>query len=310
MTDIAILKRDSVPERAAGLRKAIGQRLLSPGVLIVPLAVFLLLFFFIPAIRLMSFSFMTQDARGVIGSPFTFAHYIRFFEVDLYRKVLFATIRISVITSILAAILAYPVATVLVRGNMMLTRIITLIIIAPLAVSVVVRAYGWQLILGNGPTGLLNYVLIKLGIIDSPLSLLFSDAAVVIGSLHIFFPMMVLPLSSALGKIDPNIQQAARTLGAPAWKVFWRVTLPLSLPGLVAGFTLVFSLASASYVIPALIGGPTSQMLGNMVEQQVLAVYDWPFGATIATILVFIVILINALSMKLLGGRRIKASAQ
>ncbi len=310
MTDIAILKRDSVPARAAGLRKAIGQQLLSPGMLIVPLAVFLLLFFFIPAIRLMSFSFMTQDTRGVIGSPFTLAHYIRFFEVDLYRKVLFATIRISVITSILAAILAYPVATVLVRGNMMLTRIITLIIIAPLAVSVVVRAYGWQLILGNGPTGLLNYVLIKLGIIDNPLSLLFSDAAVIIGSLHIFFPMMVLPLSSALGKIDPNIQQAARTLGAPAWKVFWRVTLPLSLPGLVAGFTLVFSLASASYVIPALIGGPTSQMLGNMVEQQVLAVYDWPFGATIATILVFIVILINALSMKLLGGRRIKASAQ
>lgn len=125
-----------------------------------------------------------------------------------------------------------PVATVLVRGNITTTRIITLIVIAPLAVSVVVRAYGWQLILGNGPTGLLNYVLMNLGIIGSPLTLLFSDAAVIIGSLHIFFPMMVLPLSSALGKIDPNLQQAARTLGAPAWKVFLRITFPLSLPGL------------------------------------------------------------------------------
>ena len=297
MSDIAIMEPHAPPRRGVSGWKAL------------PLLIFLLIFFFWPAVRLMSFSVMTQNSQGLIGSPFTLAHYVRFFEVDLYQKVLWATIRISLITSILAAILAYPVATVLVRGNIVTTRIITLIVIAPLAVSVVVRAYGWQLILGNGPTGLLNYVLMNLGIIDSPMTLLFSDAAVIIGSLHIFFPMMVLPLSSALGKIDPNLQQAARTLGAPAWKVFLRITFPLSLPGLLAGFTLVFSLASASYVIPALIGGPGSQMLGNMVEQQVLAVYDWPFGATIATILVFIVILINAVSMRLLGGRRIKASA-
>jgi len=309
MSDIAIMKPHALPRRGISGWKAIERRPFSPGTLILPLLIFLTIFFFWPAIRLMTFSVMTQNSQGLIGSPFTLAHYVRFFEVDLYQKVLWATIRISLVTSIIAAILAYPVATVLVRGNIATTRIITLIVIAPLAVSVVVRAYGWQLILGNGPTGLLNYVLMNLGIIDSPLTLLFSDAAVIIGSLHIFFPMMVLPLSSALGKIDPNLQQAARTLGAPAWKVFLRITFPLSLPGLLAGFTLVFSLASASYVIPALIGGPGSQMLGNMVEQQVLAVYDWPFGATIATILVFIVILINAVSMRLLGGRRIKASA-
>lgn len=310
MSDSVIVQ--APPSSGKGLCswKSIERRVFSPGALILPLLLFLLFFFFIPAVKLMSFSVMTQTPQGAIGTPFTLAHYIRFFEVDLYRKVLWATIRISVITSVIAAILAYPVATVLVRGNIVTTRLITLIVIAPLAVSVVVRAYGWQLILGNGPTGLLNYVLMHFGIIESPLALLFSDAAVVIGSVHIFFPMMVLPLSSALGKIDPNLQQAARTLGAPAWKVFFRITFPLSLPGLVAGFTLVFSLAAASYVIPALIGGPGSQMLGNMVEQQVLAVYDWPFGATIAAILVVIVILINALSMKLLGGRRIKASAK
>lgn len=310
MSDITLMKPDAPPRNDVSLWKSIESKIMSPGILILPLLIFLVFFFFIPAIRLMSFSVMTQNTQGIIGTPFTFAHYVRFFEVDLYQKVLWATIRISIVTSIIAAVLAYPVATVLVRGNIVTTRIITLIVIAPLAVSVVVRAYGWQLILGNGPTGLLNYILMNLGIIDAPLSLLFSDTAVIIGSLHIFFPMMVLPLSSALGKIDPNLPQAARTLGAPAWKVFWRITFPLSLPGLVAGFTLVFSLASASYVIPALIGGPGSQMLGNMVEQQVLAVYDWPFGATIATILIFIVISINALSMKLLGGRRIKASAK
>ncbi|WP_435171071.1 ABC transporter permease [Falsirhodobacter sp. 1013] len=286
------------------------QRLQSPSLLILPLLIFLLVFFFMPAIKLMLFSIMTQDAQGRVGAPLTIAHYVRFFEVALYGEILWTTIRIALITSVIAAVLAYPVATVLVRGNMTVTRIVTLIIIAPLAVSVVVRAYGWQLILGNGPTGLLNYILLHLGLIQQPLALLFSDTAVVVGSLHIFFPMMVLPLASALGKIDPNLEQAGRTLGAPAWKVFWRITLPLSLPGLLAGVTLVFSLAAGSYVIPALIGGPGSQMLGNLAEQQIVAVYDWPFGATIASILVFIVISINALSMKILGGRRFRASVK
>lgn len=277
----------------------------SPAWLIVPLLAFQLFFFFAPAVRLMFFSIMTQTSDGNIGAPYTFEHYLHFFRVALYSEVLINTLRISVITAVIAALLAYPVASVLVRGNATVSRIMTLIIIAPLAVSVVVRAYGWQLILNNGPGGLVNYVLLHLGVIERPNSLMFTSWAVIIGSLHIFFPMMVLPLASALGKIDPNLQSAARTLGAPPWSVFLRVTLPLSLPGLVAGMTLVFSLAAGSYVIPALIGGPRSQMLGNLAEQQIVAVYDWPFGATIATILVFIVIAVNTLSMKLLGGRRL-----
>ncbi|PWC15581.1 ABC transporter permease [Brenneria roseae subsp. americana] len=277
----------------------------SPSLLIVPLLVFQIFFFFVPAIRLMSFSVMTQSSTGDIGSPYTFSHYIHFFEVALYSKVLWTTLRISVITALIAAVLAYPIAIVLVRGNAWFSRVLTLIIIAPLAVSVVVRAYGWQLILNNGPSGLINYVLLHLGIIERPNALMFTEWAVIIGSLHIFFPMMVLPLASALGKIDPNLQSAARTLGAPPWSVFLRVTLPLSLPGLVAGMTLVFSLAAGSYVIPSLIGGPQAQMLGNLAEQQIVAVYDWPFGAAIATILVFIVIAVNTLSMKLLSGRRL-----
>ena len=289
-------------------RDSIAERLFSPSLMILPLLIFLLFFFFIPAAKLMLFSLLTQDSQGVVGTPVTLEHYFHFFRVALYSDILWTTLKISVTTATIAAVLAYPVATVFVRGNSIVAPIITLVVIAPLAVSVVVRAYGWQLILGNGPNGLLNYILLHLGLISRPLAILFSDTAVVIGSLQIFFPMMVLPLASALGKIDPNLEQAARTLGASAWKVFIRITLPLSLPGLVAGITLVFSLAAGSYVIPALIGGPGSQMLGNLVEQQIISVYDWPFGATIATILVFIVIAINVLSMKLLGGRRIRAS--
>jgi putative spermidine/putrescine transport system permease protein len=277
---------------------------LTVGLLAIPIALFLAIFFFLPAINLLFFSTMTQDAQGIVGRPFTFSHYLRFFNVDLYARVFWNTLRISLITAGFAILLGYPVAIVMVRSTPAIARIITLIVIAPLIVSVVVRSYGWQLILINGPSGLLNWLLMSLGIIETPLAILYSQTAVVIGSLHVFFPMMVLPLASALGKIDPNLEDCARILGAPWWKVFWRITLPLSVPGLVAGFTLVFSLTAGSFVTPVILGGTTATMLGNLIEQQIFVVYDWPFGATIAVVLVGVVFGVNALSMRLLEGRR------
>lgn len=273
------------------------------AILSVPLLVFLLVFFFLPAINLLAFSVMSQDQRGIVGAPFTLDHYRRFFTVPLYSTVLWNTLRISLITSLLAMVLAYPVALVMVRSPPIVNRILTLIVIAPLIVSVVVRSYGWALILGNGPTGLLNWALLGLGLIETPLTILYTEVAVVIGSLHVFFPMMVLPLAAALGKIDPSLEQAARTLGATWSSVFLRIILPLSLPGLVAGLTLVFSLTASSYVTPAILGGTNAQMLGNVVEQQIFAVYDWPFGATGASLLVGIVLFVNIASMRLLEGR-------
>ena len=137
-----------------------------------------------------------------------------------------------------------------------------------------------------------------------PLTLLYSETAVVIGSLHVFFPMMVLPLASALGRIDPRIEDAARTLGATSWRIFRRITVPLSLPGLAVGCTLVFSLTAGSFVTPAILGGSGAQMLGMLVDQQILVVYDWPFGATVATVLVVIVLAVNIVSLGVLNRRR------
>ena len=275
-----------------------------------PMLVFLAVFFFYPAARLLFYSFQTQDAKGIIGPPYTIAHYLRLFGADLYLRVFWNTLQISVLTSLFAILFAYPVAIVMVKSSALVNRIITLIVIAPLIVSVVVRSYGWQLILANTPTGIVNWFLLNLGIVSEPVELLFTKTAVVIGSLHVFFPMMVLPLASALAKIDPNLEDAARTLGAPRWLVFLRVTLPLSIPGLVAGFTLVFSLTAGSFVTPIILGGTSSFMLGNLIEQQIFVVYDWPFGATIAMVLVSVVLLTNALSMQLLEGRRMKRIAR
>jgi putative spermidine/putrescine transport system permease protein len=290
------------------LVERIALRLTLPAVLLaVPILVFLAIFFFYPAINLLFFSLLTQDAKGVVGPPHTLAHYTRFFEVDLYLRVFWNTLRISLVTSAFAIVLGYPVAIVMSRSGPIVSRTIALIVIAPLIVSVVVRSYGWQLILVNSPNGLLNWALMSIGIISEPLAILYSETAVVIGSLHVFFPMMVLPLASALGKIDPNLEDCARTLGAPWWKVFLRVTLPLSVPGLVAGFTLVFSLTAGSFVTPVILGGTTATMLGNLIEQQIFVVYDWPFGAAIAMVLVLVVFAINTLSMRLLEGRRFRS---
>src|SRR6267142_1403022 len=204
----------------------------------------------------------------------------------------------------IAVLLAYPVALVMVRAGAIATRVITMVVIAPLVVSVVVRTYGWQVILGSGPNGVINWILLSTGLIRAPLRLLYTETAVVIGSLHVFFPMMVLPLASALGKIDPRLEDAARTLGATSWRTFRRIILPLCLPGLTVGCTLVFSLTAGSFVTPAILGGSSGQMLGVLVEQQILIVYNWPFGAACATVLVAIVLGANLVSVRILDRRR------
>jgi putative spermidine/putrescine transport system permease protein len=271
--------------------------------LILPASGFLLAFFIMPACTLFAYSVLTQRADGVVTLPFTLAHLEHFFGTSLYTHVLISTLRMAAVTAAIAAVLGYPTALVMVRSNAMVMRIMTIVVIAPLIVSVVVRTYGWQLILANTRTGVVNWVLLSLGIIHQPIPILYTETAVIIGSLHVFFPMMVLPLASALAKINPQLEDAARTLGAPSWKIFWRVSLPLSLPGLAVGFTLVFSLTASSYVTPAILGGTSAQMLGNLIEQQITAVYDWPFGATVAVILVATVLAINLASTWFLERR-------
>lgn len=277
--------------------------------LLLPSLVFLAMFFAFPAVGLLACSFLTQAPDGTVGLPLTLEHYRHFFGTPLYSHVLLTTLRISLVTTGVAMALGYPVALVMVRTSPLVNRILTTIVIAPLIVSVVVRTYGWQLILANGKTGILNWLLLATGLARSPVKLLYTETAVVIGSLHVFYPMMVLPLASALGRIDPRIEDAARTLGATSWRIFRRITAPLSLPGLAVGATLVFSLTAGSFVTPAILGGNSAQMLGMLVDQQILVVYDWPFGATVATVLVAIVLTVNVVSFRALNLRRTARTA-
>jgi putative spermidine/putrescine transport system permease protein len=281
---------------AAPSTKLLSRTQLAGLLLLLPATGFLLAFFIVPALTLFAYSVLTQRVDGVVALPLTLSHFGHFFGTSLYTHVLFSTLRMAAITAAVAALLGYPVAFVMVRSNALVMRIMTIVVIAPLIVSVVVRTYGWQLILANGRTGVVNWILLSLGLIHQPIQIMYTETAVIVGSLHVFLPMMVLPLASALAKINPELEDAARTLGAPSWLVFWRVSLPLSLPGLAVGFTLVFSLTASSYVTPAILGGTGAQMLGNLIEQQIAAVYDWPFGATVAFVLVATVLAINLAS--------------
>ncbi|KJC50458.1 hypothetical protein UP09_05465 [Bradyrhizobium sp. LTSP885] len=254
--------------------------------------------FFLPVLGLVAYSFATQDGRGGAGLPATLANYSKFFETPLYSSVLMTTLRVSAWTAIASAVIAYPVAIAVVRGGVIASRTITIAIIAPLLVSVVVRTYGWQIILANSPTGVLNWLLLHAGVISSPLRIMYTETAVVVGSVHVFLPLMILPLAGSLGRIPPSFAEAAATLGASAWAVFWRVTFPLSFPGLAAGLSLVFSLTASSFVGPRILGGTDGQMLGTLIEQQVSSAYDWPFASAIAVVLVSTVMILNSIGQR------------
>lgn len=263
------------------------------GLLTLPALFFVVVFFLIPAVTLFSYSVLTQPQNGSIGLPLTLGHYLHLFTTPVYRTVLFATLRISAVTAVLAVLAGFPVALAIVRGGPLLSRVTTIILVAPLVVSVVVRTYGWQVLLANSNAGVVNWALSAIGFGPAPLQVLYSEVAVVIGSLHVYLPMMVLPLSSAIARIPHSLEEAARTLGAPAWRVFWRITLPMSLPGLVAGVMIVFSLTCSSYVTPAILGGNRGQMLGNLLEQQALTVFDWPLAAAIAVVMVILSVAVS-----------------
>jgi putative spermidine/putrescine transport system permease protein len=283
---------------------------LAPVLLLAPAVLLFVLAFVIPVGLMIGFSFHQQTAGGAIGADFSLANYARLASVDLYRQVLLTTLRVSVFTTLFAIVLAYPLATVIARGPALLSKALTVIVISPLLVNVVVRSYAWRVILANSETGVLNWGLGRIGL--GPVNILYTEWAIIIGSVHIFLPMMVLPLASALSKIDPSLEEAAMTLGGSSFAVIRRVILPLSLPGLGAGCTLVFSLTASSFVTPALLGGNFAKMLGTLVEEQILSVFDWPFGAAIATMLVTIIAGINLLYFAVVerrGSQRIAGAA-
>lgn len=262
-------------------RKAVRLGKPTTPLLVVPLLFLLLLFFVAPMAQTISTSFSTRDGSASL------LQYVRFFSDTFYLRGTLTTFRVATETTVVCVVLGYPLSLLMARGTSLQSQILMIATIIPLMVNVVVRAYGWTTILGR--TGVVNTSLVSAGLIDAPLRILYNEFAVVLGSVHVFLPLLVLPLRASIEKIDRRTEEAARTLGANSLQVFFRITLPQSLPGLAAGAVMVFSLTASSFVIPALLGGDFVKMLGPLAEEQLLSVFDWEFGAAIAVILTVLI---------------------
>jgi putative spermidine/putrescine transport system permease protein len=274
---------------------------LVPLLLAAPAALTLLVFLVLPTLQMIAYSVSGTVESGVYRPGWTLENYQRLVAVDLYASVLWRTVWLALVTSVICAVLAYPAAMIIARGPALYARIVTMVLVAPLLVNVVIRSYGWSAMLSR--QGALNWLLGGLGLIDAPLFILYTEAAVIIASVHVFLAFMVLPLAAALGRIDPALEQAAAVMGATPFAVFRRVTLPLSLPGLAIGGSLVFSLTAAAYVTPQILGGNFVPLLGTLIEQQILTLHDWPFGAAIATVLISMVLGVNLAFLRFTSRR-------
>jgi putative spermidine/putrescine transport system permease protein len=220
----------------------------------------------------------------------TLFNYRRFLLDTYYLGVLLTTLKLSLLVTLAALVTGYPVAAYLTRARPRERAVLMLLIVSPLLVSLVIRSFGWVIVLG--PRGLVNAVLLGLGLVTAPVKLLYTETAVVVGLTHVFYPFMVLAVYSALRTIDPAVVRAARNLGASPAQTFWWVTLPLSVPGILAGSLIVFALSVSSFVTPTLLGGPWVKVVAYLVWEQNLVVLDWGFAAAIAVILLLVTALV------------------
>jgi spermidine/putrescine transport system permease protein len=272
------------------------------GVLIGPSALYLLIFFVVPLLIVLIYSFLTRGAYGQIVWKFTLENYVRVFD-PLYLSILWRSILIAGANTLLCLLLSYPFAYAIARMENVRTRgILLILVMIPFWTNFLVRTYAWRVILGtDGP---LNGLLMGLGIIREPLPLIFNNGAVMVGLVYGYLPFMVLPLYAAIERIDFSLVEAAHDLYASGREAFLRVVLPLSMPGVVAGSILVFIPSLGTFVTTDLLGGSKSVMIGNLIQSQFLTARDWPFGSAFSVLLMLAVLGATLLYFRK-GGRTV-----
>ena len=248
---------------------------------------FLLVFMILPILDM--FTKSVVDDNG-----FTWSYFKEFFSKSLYAKILLNTIRLSLIVGLVTIVLGYPVAYLMNRVGPVLRCIIMGCVQIPFWTSLLVRTYSWIAILQN--QGVVNVVLQKLGIIKQPIQLLYNDAGVIIVMTYIMLPYMIFSISSVMGQIDKNVIIASRSLGAGKTMTFFRIFLPLSLPGIMSGFFIVFLNTMGYYIVPALVGGQKSQMFSQTIQNELSGVLNWNFASAISIILVMVTMMIVLVS--------------
>lgn len=278
-----------------------------------PPFLFLLLLFVAPSVIMVLASFRYPGEFGGLA-PLTAANpdtlqgltletYQFFFSDLIYSEIFVKSILIALATTLICLVMAYPLALLIARSPKRSSHLMVLLVVLPFSSNFLIRIYAWMILLG--PQGalsqLLNSLLLLIG--SAPVHLLFSTIAVLIAMVYVHLPFMVLPLYTNLEKHDPALLDAAQDLGANGWQQFWRVTFPLSLPGIFSGSALVFIPVLGMFAIPEILGGTGDMLIGNLIKEQFLGTRDWPFGSTLSIMLTLVVVLI-VWGISKLGARR------
>jgi ABC-type spermidine/putrescine transport system permease subunit I len=236
---------------------------------------------------------------SLFDPEFTTKHFVHFFKTPVYLHVLVNTFKMSISVTIICLFLGYPVAYLLSTTSAKIRNLLIILVILPFFTAILVRTYAWMVILGRN--GVLNQLLMNLGIISSPLKLMHNLFGVYIGMVHILLPFMILPMYSVMAGIDRDLMKAAHSLGANPFRGFFHIFLPLSLPGIGGGSLLVFIIALGFFITPALLGGVSDVMIAMFIETQVSALLNWGFASAMGVLLLVVTLLIFPFYNRLVG---------
>jgi spermidine/putrescine transport system permease protein len=270
-----------------------------PWLLLAPVLSLLILLLVVPIAIMMVFTFYTFVSAGVEKPILTLANWQEFLTDPYYHGFLWKTVRVATITALICAVMGYPAAYFIAMSRFRHKWLLLLLLIVPFWISFTIRTFSWIHILGE--QGVINVTLIDLGLIDQPIRMLYTEGAVIMGMVHFLLPYMVLNVYVSLEGIDRNLIAAARTLGCTGWQAFKEVSLPLSLPGLMAGLLLCFVLAAGSYVTPQILGSSRDALFGNLVFDTIMSELNWPLGATLSIVLLVLLGIISVIYSRYMG---------
>src|SRR5882757_3190432 len=266
------------------------------ALLLLPMLLTLAFVFLVPIGCLLFLSFHAMTGPAQVGEQLTLENYLGFVTDGFYLKVLYNTFWLGAVVVICCLVIGYPVSYFLARTRSRWRGLLLFLVVSPLLVSAVVRNIGWFPILSN--SGLVNWLLLKSGLVSQPVPLISNFTGVVIGLVHALLPFMVLTLTTVIQRIEPELEEASASLGAGPVRTFFEVMLPLSLPGMIGGSLLVFTMAIAAYTTPVIMGGNRVLVMATFIGQQFRTVLDYALGATAAAVLMLLAGLLTLLAVR------------
>lgn len=260
---------------------------LKRNILLIPGLAWIFIFLILPCILIISLSFFERGIYGGIDYNFNFENYSRVVEFT-YLKILLNSSKIAFLSGFFAVLFGYPAAYFIYKAPAKYQIALLFLVMLPFWSNYLIRTYAWMVLLNN--QGLINTILINLNIIKEPLNILYTEFSVIIGLIYNYLPFVILSIYSSVSKLDQNLIEASKDLGGSSIKTFFLITLPLTLPGVAAGFIFVFVLSIGNFITPDLLGGGKFLMIGNLIYDQFLSARDWPFGASLSFVLISIML--------------------